>query len=78
MRKKHPMIRKLLLDAAAAGLALMVFALILTSLSSTDLFPREFRKVIMVRYALKALPVTLIWFVEMWELLTHDYRRMAR
>ena len=27
MRKKHPMIRKLLLDAAAAGLALMVFAL---------------------------------------------------
>jgi hypothetical protein len=29
----------------------------------------------MVRYALKALPVTLIWFVEMWELLTHDYRK---
>ena len=27
MRRKHPMIRKLLLDAAAAGLALMVFAL---------------------------------------------------
>ena len=27
MRKKHPTIRKLLLDAAAAGLALMVFAL---------------------------------------------------
>ena len=27
MRKKHPMIRKLLLDAAATGLALMVFAL---------------------------------------------------
>ena len=27
MRKKHPMIRKLLLDAAAAGLALTVFAL---------------------------------------------------
>ena len=27
MRRKHPTIRKLLLDAAAAGLALMVFAL---------------------------------------------------
>ena len=29
--------------------------------------------VTLVRYALKALPVTLIWFVEMWELLTKDY-----
>ena len=55
------------------AIALMVFAFILTSLTSTDLFPKHFRMVTLVRYALKALPVTLIWFVEMWELLTKDY-----
>lgn len=59
------------------AIALMVFAFVLTSLTSTDIFPKDFRMVIMPRYALKALPVSLIWFVEMWELLTRDYRKVT-
>jgi len=55
--------------------ALMVFALVMTSFSSTDIFPRDFRKGFMVHYAVKALPVSIIWFVQQWKLLTHDYAK---
>lgn len=47
---------------------LMVFAFILTSLSPSDLFPRAVKENIVLPYALKALPVTLIWLKLMWEI----------
>ena len=40
---------------------LLVFALILTSLSPSDLFPRYLRENFVSPYALKALPCILIW-----------------
>ena len=55
------------------AVSLMAFALVLTSFSSTDIFPRDFRMGFMVQYAVKALPVSIIWFVMNWELLTRDY-----
>ena len=55
------------------SIRLMVFALVLTSFSSTDLFPHDFRMGFLVQYAVKALPVSIIWFVMNWELLTRDY-----
>lgn len=53
--------------------ALMVFAFVLTSMSPSDLFPRFIRKTYVQPYALKALPVVLIWFKLIFEMLVRDY-----
>lgn len=53
--------------------ALMVFAFVLTSLSPSDLFPAFIRKELVQPYALKALPVALIWLKLCYEILTRDY-----
>ncbi len=54
-------------------IALLVFAFILTSLSPSDLFPAYLRKTLVQPYALKALPVTIIWFQLCYEMLVKDY-----
>lgn len=54
-------------------LALMVLAFVLTSLSPSDLFPRYLRQEWVQPYALKALPVALIWFKMCAEMLMCDY-----
>jgi Glycosyltransferase family 87 len=55
------------------AIALLVFALVLTSLSTTDFFPK-FIKVEYVRpYALKALPCFLIWLTIGFTLLTKKF-----
>ena len=54
-------------------IALMVFAFVLTSLSPSDLFPAYLRRELVQPYALKALPVALVWFRLCYELLTKDY-----
>jgi hypothetical protein len=54
-------------------IVLMVFAFILTSLSPSDLFPAYIRKEYVQPYALKALPVALIWFKLSYELILKDY-----
>lgn len=48
--------------------ALFVAALLLTSLSPTDVFPAVVRREVIVPYALKALPCLLIWLVVVWEM----------
>lgn len=53
--------------------ALMVFAFLITSMSPSDLFPAPIRKNIIQPYALKALPVAIIWFKLIYEMLTRDY-----
>ena len=53
--------------------ALMVFAFVLTSLSPSDLFPAYLRKEWVQPYALKALPVAIIWLKLCWEMMTKDY-----
>ncbi len=55
-------------------LCLMVFAFILTSLSPSDLFPAYLRKTFVQPYALKALPVAIIWFQLCYEMLKKDYQ----
>ncbi len=54
-------------------LALLIFVFILTSLSTTDVFPTYIRKTYIFPYTLKALPVTLVWFKLCYEMLTKDY-----
>ena len=53
--------------------ALMVFAFVLSSLSPSDLFPAYLRKEWVQPYALKALPIALIWLKLCYEMATRNY-----
>lgn len=53
--------------------ALMIFAFILTSLSPSDIFPRYIKEMWVQPYALKALPVVLIWCKLAYEMIACDY-----
>ncbi len=52
---------------------LLVFCFVLTSLSPTDLFPADVRYYVIRPFALKSLPVTIIWLKLVWEMCTKDY-----
>jgi hypothetical protein len=54
-------------------IALLVFAIILTSFSPSDLFPKFIRENYIYPYSLKALPCVLIWFRIIYEMLTKDF-----
>lgn len=56
-------------------LALLIFAFILTSMSPSDLFPKYIRINYVLPYALKALPCAIIWFKQIWEMLSFDYQK---
>lgn len=58
--------------------ALMVLAFVVTSCSPSDLFPAYVRAEIIQPYALKALPVCLIWFKLVYELIRKDYAICTR
>lgn len=55
-------------------LCLLIFAFIVTSLSPTDIFPRTIRKELIQPYALKALPILLIWLKLCIETYIVDYK----
>ena len=54
-------------------IALMVVVFIISSLSPGDLFPKAIYRGLIQPYALKALPVSLVWFKLCWEMYTRDY-----
>ncbi|WP_419698055.1 glycosyltransferase family 87 protein [Mucilaginibacter sp. NFX135] len=54
---------------------LLIFALILTSLSPSDLFPRYIRTAYVAPYKLKALPCFLIWLKIIYETLTRHFSK---
>jgi len=56
-------------------ISLLVFALILTSLSPSDLFPRSIKKNYVDPYALKALPCFLIWLKIIYETLFRKFTK---
>ena len=56
---------------------LLVFAFILSSMSPSDLFPTYLRKEFVQPYALKALPVTIIWLKLCYEMLTKNYGNIS-
>ncbi|MEG2156751.1 MAG: glycosyltransferase family 87 protein [Bacteroidaceae bacterium] len=59
-------------------LALLIFAFVLTSLSPTDLCPRVIKVELIRPYALKCLPVFLIWLKMSYEMLTKDYQPIPK
>ena len=54
-------------------IALMVVVFIISSLSPGDLFPKAIYRGLIQPYALKALPVTIVWFKLRYEMYTRDY-----
>jgi hypothetical protein len=65
------------LDRPVTGLDvfLLVFALLVTSLSPSDLFPKYINKTYIKPYALKALPCFVIWLKIVFEILTRNFNR---
>ena len=57
----------------AWDVALLVFVFVLSSLSPSDLFPAYLRREWVQPYALKALPVTVVWLRLCWEMAVRDY-----
>lgn len=54
-------------------LVLLVYAFIFGSLLPTDIFPKSLQTSIIRPYALRALPVALIWMKLSWEMITVNY-----
>ena len=53
--------------------ALLITTFIISSMSPSDLFPAIIRRDYIQPYALKALPITLVWLRLSYELMTKDY-----
>lgn len=56
---------------------LIIFALVLTNFSPSDLFPRYLRDKYVIPYALIAFPCLLIWLKIIYEMLTRDFDKQA-
>jgi len=54
---------------------LLVFVIILTCFSFSDLFPRFVKEEYIMKYSLKALPCCVVWFRIIYELLTRDFSK---
>lgn len=54
--------------------ALLIFALIVTTFSVTDIFPHYIRVNFFIAYALKALPCFCVWLVLLYQLLFKKYQ----
>ncbi len=54
--------------------ALLIFALIVTTFSVTDLFPHYVRVNFFIAYALKALPCFCVWLVLLYQLMFKKYQ----
>ena len=52
---------------------LLLFVLVLTVFSPTDLFPRYIRKEYVIRYSLKALPCLFAWLIITVQLLSSNF-----
>lgn len=53
---------------------LLVFVIIFTCFSTSDLFPRSFKVNYIIAYALKAVPCVIVWFRIIWELMFFDFK----
>lgn len=54
---------------------LLVFVIILTCFSFSDLFPKSIKEGYIVKYSLKALPCCFVWFRIIYELMTKDFEK---
>lgn len=55
--------------------AMLIFVIILTCFSPSDLFPKFIKQNYIVKYSLKALPCIVVWFRIIYELVTKDFEK---
>ncbi|WP_027377405.1 glycosyltransferase family 87 protein [Kaistella palustris] len=63
-KKKSPLI-----------IGLLLFVIILTCFSFSDLFPKFIKEEYVIKYSLKALPCCFVWFHVIYELLTKNFEK---
>ena len=68
----------ILVEKSNLNLFLFIFAMILTSFSPTDIFPKFLREQYVKPYALKVLPCILIWIDITIRLLTHKFNQITQ
>ncbi|KIA90747.1 Protein of unknown function [Kaistella jeonii] len=56
-------------------IGLLIFVIILTCFSFSDLFPKFIKENYVIKYSLKALPCCFVWFRVIYELLTKDFQK---
>lgn len=56
-------------------IGLLIFVIILTCFSFSDLFPKFIKENYIIKYSLKALPCCFVWFRVIYELLTKDFQK---
>ena len=56
-------------------IALLIFVIILTCFSFSDLFPKFIKENYIMKYSLKALPCCIVWFRVIYELMTKDFEK---
>ena len=68
----------IVVEKSNLNLFLFIFAVILTSFSPTDIFPRFLREQYVKPYALKVLPCIFIWIDITYRLLTHKFNQITQ
>ena len=56
-------------------IGLLIFVIILTCFSFSDLFPQFIKDEYIMKYSLKALPCCIVWFRVIYELMTKDFEK---
>lgn len=56
-------------------IGLLVFVIIFTCFSSSDLFPKSVKNDYIIKYSLKSVPCVIVWFRIIYELLTKDFEK---
>lgn len=60
---------------SAFVIGLLIFVIILTCFSFSDLFPKFIKENYIMKYSLKALPCCIVWFRIIYELMTKDFEK---
>ena len=56
-------------------IGLLIFVIILTCFGFSDLFPKYIKENYIVKYSLKALPCSIVWFRIIYELMVKDFEK---
>lgn len=62
-------------DKTPFDIALLIFVIILTCFSFSDLFPKFIKEEYVIKYSLKALPCSIVWFRVIYELMTKNFEK---
>ena len=63
---------------STTDVVLLIVALVISSFGHSDLMPKIIRNGLIKPYALKALPITIIWLKLIWEMCTRDYKALDK